>query len=195
MSFRSHLIAALPTSVKSVNVSYFVPVNVHNACNPYRFVAELAQMRLLHVLRRELGGVYNVSADFCHFSMSSFGIVSIAFQCSEMNAQELISTTVAELESLSLKGPNPQEVATIYEQYVVRQQRALQNNSYWLFWILDTYKQLLLLQAEDAPPMNAIDWVQKRVLQRSDIDSSKNIETQPYNVSVRLAPKAEEKPK
>jgi len=98
------------------------------------------ETRLLSVLRTENSQVYNVSVGWGRTSLNSFGMINIGYGCDPERTDEVESLLKAELERFKTDGPIVEEVDAVKSILAERHQLALDNNSYWIFYLLDAYK-------------------------------------------------------
>jgi hypothetical protein len=64
---------------------------------------------------------------------------------------------VGELLNLRLNGPTAAEVTAAQEIALRQHEGSLNSNSYWLFWLLDSYKSLRLLRASARAGKEGLD--------------------------------------
>jgi len=123
--------------------------------------------RLLQVLRQQLSKLYSVSVDFSQRSLAPYGVLSISFACAPENAHMLATVALRQLEAMvTSQSTEPEEYTvetldtmpcitevTAEELHAVRgiglKQHAqrIEDNSSWLFWLLDAQKHLDFVRA------------------------------------------------
>mmetsp|Transcript_104112 Transcript_104112/g.299881 ORF Transcript_104112/g.299881 Transcript_104112/m.299881 type:complete len:361 (-) Transcript_104112:338-1420(-) len=98
------------------------------------------ETRLLSVLRTENSQVYNVNVAWGRTSLNSYGMINVGYGCDPERTNEVESMLKAELEKFKAEGASVEEVEAVKSILTERHQLALDNNSYWIFYILDAYK-------------------------------------------------------
>ena len=104
------------------------------------FCCRLVQTRLLETLRIKLGKVYYVTCEKSRNSLSPNMLITIGFHCSVNDVDELMLIIEHELGRLSSEGPSESELKSVLEIMTKNHLQALSNPSYWIFWILDSFK-------------------------------------------------------
>jgi hypothetical protein len=102
------------------------------------------QICLLDELRIKMGKVYNVHVEKTRNSLCSFFLISIGLYChaSDMGViKESIKSVLCQLQSA---GPQSDTIKSVCEAMHKTHSDATSNPSYWLFWILDSYKAFKL---------------------------------------------------
>mmetsp|Transcript_6231 Transcript_6231/g.10180 ORF Transcript_6231/g.10180 Transcript_6231/m.10180 type:complete len:1168 (+) Transcript_6231:46-3549(+) len=98
------------------------------------------QTYLLDELRINLGKVYNVNVEKSRSSLCTFYLISIGLHCQPSDVDEVklaIRSIVLKLQS---HGPEEANLTSVAESMCKTHKDASSNSSYWLFWILDSYK-------------------------------------------------------
>jgi hypothetical protein len=86
--------------------------------------------------------VYNVQVEYGRRSLSAYAIVSVVFTSCPTQTALLVKEAVEVLEALHKNEPTAQDVDTICQVQRNHHASALQNPSAWLFWLLDSCKQV-----------------------------------------------------
>lgn len=106
----------------------------------------LLQIYLLDELRIRLGKVYNVGVENSRNSLCTFFLISIGLSCHPSDV-DAVKTSIREvLASLQAVGPDVAKLGNVLERMFKTHKDAATNSSYWLFWILDSYKAFKLHQ-------------------------------------------------
>jgi hypothetical protein len=102
------------------------------------------QAYLLDELRINLGKVYNVNVEKSRSSLCTFFLISIGLHCQPSDVDEVKAAIRSILLKLQTNGPAEANVASVMESMCKTHKDATSNSSYWLFWILDSYKAFAL---------------------------------------------------
>lgn len=113
------------------------------------------ETRLLSVLRTENSQVYNVSVGWGRTSLNPWGMINVGYGCDPERIEEVEGMLREELERFKAEGPTLEEVESAKSILTERHQKALENNSYHLFWLLDAYKAFKALEAAGIAPTDA----------------------------------------
>jgi hypothetical protein len=100
------------------------------------------QTVLLDSLRIDLGKVYSVSVDFCAGSMSPVAVISIGFHCDPDDLSQVQRVVDQRISDIAREGPPASLVSGVVEALHAKRNLSIKSPSYWLFWILDSYKAL-----------------------------------------------------
>jgi len=142
------------TVVIAFNVSDVDPNQEFKEKKSFQMVASLVKVRLLRVLRQTMGQVYNIGCSVGLNSLSTRAMFQISFICSSVNAENLVETSISELKKMCAE----QEDSTIITDddvennqkiVAVKHRRDMINNSYHIFWILDSLKEIKYSQRRD----------------------------------------------
>lgn len=129
---------------------------------------KVAQRRLLTVLRMERQLIYSVAVEHSRNSLSPFGIAFVSLTCDSNVADEVVELVFKELEGLTeTEAPNSAGADLVHSELAEWHRKAVANNSYWLFWILDAWKRCLA----DIHPSSSRDsaaWVDANVFAMAD---------------------------
>ncbi|MHB2032735.1 MAG: M16 family metallopeptidase [Gemmatimonadaceae bacterium] len=91
------------------------------------------QERLWQRLRQELGGVYGVTADGAVLlTPKPTSRIDVTFSADPSRLPELMSATMAELDSIRANGPTAVELSDFKAAYARSFESAIQTNSFWL---------------------------------------------------------------
>lgn len=124
----------------SVNIRFYGDTN-WNYHNQYLMGAmiDVLKIPMREALREEKGGVYGVgiSGGLDRFPAGEFS-TSIRFGCDPENTDELIRTALDVIEKLKTKGPDPQDLASVKEMHLRRNETSARENGFWMS-ALDTY--------------------------------------------------------
>lgn len=124
----------------SVNIRFYGDTN-WSYHNQYLMGAmiDVLKIPMREALREEKGGVYGVgiSGGLDRFPVGTFS-TSIRFGCDPENTDELIQTALDVIEKLKTKGPDPQDLASVKEMHLRRNETSARENSFWMS-ALDTY--------------------------------------------------------
>lgn len=103
-------------------------------------LGEALTIRLIEVLREEIGGVYGVGANG---STSEFPTprytLSIGFPCGPENVDKLVDATFAEIEKFKKEGVSAEVLAKVKEQQRRNREENLKENSYWVSQLRNYY--------------------------------------------------------
>jgi predicted Zn-dependent peptidase len=121
----------------------------------------MLQSKLLDVLRIQLGKVYNVAVEASKNSLDTFALISCVFHCDPTDLEQVHAVVKNVIESYQNNSNNNdiQNIANdneevisldsllggIKEALINSHVKTLNNPSYWLFWILDSYKAYVIL--------------------------------------------------
>ena len=109
-------------------------------------VCDIGRTKLLKELRQKRGGIYTISMNFDHGSCAQYGILAVQFSCDPENRNELIQLAHNVLKGFIVDGPSDSEVEAMKETMLKQHELKVQDNSHWLFWMLNTQKvQKMLL--------------------------------------------------
>ncbi|GBG27218.1 Mitochondrial-processing peptidase subunit beta [Hondaea fermentalgiana] len=129
---------------------------------------KVAQRKLLSVLRMDRQLVYTVAVEHSRNSLSPFGIAFVSLTCNAEVVDEVVDLVFQELEGLTFAGAAQAAGADlVHSELVEWHRKAVANNSYWLFWILDSWKRCLA----DIKPVcarDAVEWVDGNVFATAD---------------------------
>mmetsp|Transcript_5272 Transcript_5272/g.9335 ORF Transcript_5272/g.9335 Transcript_5272/m.9335 type:complete len:1060 (+) Transcript_5272:314-3493(+) len=119
----------------------------------------IVQIRLLERLRTRNSLIYTVGCELSRNSLSNFGIVFTSMSCRGDSVSTVLEAVFDELESLGDSTyDSVAETVTVKKQLHEWHKRATQNNSYWLFWMLDAWKRQNIDCLESGTEA-AISWV------------------------------------
>ena len=104
------------------------------------------QVCLLDELRIKMGKVYNVHVEKTRNSLCSFFLISVGLYCQPSDTEIIKESVTKVLLNLQTRGPDSATVKNICEAMSKAHCDATSNSSYWLFWILDSYKAYKLHQ-------------------------------------------------
>ena len=98
-----------------------------------RVIQELLDIRLREVLREDKGGTYGVSVagSVSDEPVEAFQF-SIGFGCSPDRVDELVQTTLSELDRFVADGPDPEDIHKVVETITRQHEVGLRQNEYWL---------------------------------------------------------------
>ena len=98
-----------------------------------RVIQELLDIRLREVLREDKGGTYGVSiaGSVSDEPVEAFQF-SIGFGCSPDRVDELVQTTLSELDRFVADGPDPEDIHKVVETITRQHEVGLRQNEYWL---------------------------------------------------------------
>jgi hypothetical protein len=102
------------------------------------------QIYLLDELRVRLGKVYSVVVEWSRNSLASNAIISIVMHCDPSDIDLVRRAIEDKILHLQCHGPEETTLNGILEAITRKHKLSLQNSSYWLFWMLDSYKAYLL---------------------------------------------------
>ncbi|KAK9705868.1 hypothetical protein RND81_07G088100 [Saponaria officinalis] len=111
-----------------------------------QFLSQLLQTKLTQALRFEHGEIYSVSADsnFGYSKPSTTadmdGEVTIDFTCDPNVSAKLVDIALDEVLRLQEHGPSQEDVSAVLEIEQRGHENELQENIYWLFQILKSYR-------------------------------------------------------
>ena len=109
-------------------------------------VCTIGRTKLLEELRQKRGGIYTVSMNFDYGSCAKYGILAVQFSCASENREELVQLAHSTLKRLIDDGPSYAEVEAMKETLSKQHELKVQDNSHWLFWMLNSQKvQKMLL--------------------------------------------------
>lgn len=121
---------------------------LHVACRVVR-------SRLLETLRIKQGAVYSVAADTGMSSLSHFTLPTVSLHCEPGMLEGVLATLYGELAALRDEGPTDTELRNVVEASSNTHLVNVDHSSYWLFWLLDSLKALLVQRraetTSDAP--------------------------------------------
>lgn len=98
------------------------------------------QVYLLGELRIKLGKVYNISVENSRSSLGTFFLISIGLHCQPSDVKVIKEAIKSVLFHLQTYGPEVEKLNSVSEGMCKTHKDASNNSSYWLFWILDSYK-------------------------------------------------------
>ena len=122
----------------TVLLTFSGPVD-YSYANAIRLSAlkDILEIRLLERLREEESGVYSpgVTSSFSKIPESRYSLM-ISFTCSPANVDRLVSSTLAELNTLRTDGPRPVDLEKVKAQSRVSRETTVRTNGYWLNYLL-----------------------------------------------------------
>lgn len=96
-------------------------------------LSDLMDLRLTEVLREDKGGVYS---PYCGMSFErmplNMSTLTVAFDCSPTNAENLTTTTLSLLESIQKNGASESDLGKVKEGLKREHEANLQQNRYWM---------------------------------------------------------------
>ena len=98
------------------------------------------QVYLLDELRIKLGKVYNVNVENSRSSLGTYFLISIGLHCQPSDVAVIKAAIQSVVQSLQSVGPEVTKLNSVAEVMCKTHKDASNNASYWLFWILDSYK-------------------------------------------------------
>eukprot|EP00747_Dinoflagellata_sp_TGD_P018624 gnl/TRDRNA2_/TRDRNA2_126621_c0_seq1.p1 gnl/TRDRNA2_/TRDRNA2_126621_c0~~gnl/TRDRNA2_/TRDRNA2_126621_c0_seq1.p1 ORF type:complete len:559 (-),score=99.44 gnl/TRDRNA2_/TRDRNA2_126621_c0_seq1:83-1567(-) len=101
---------------------------------------QVLESRLLAVLRTERSEIYNVDVSWTRTSLSPWGMLNVAYGCEPSRAEDVLGLVRAEIARMATDGPSAEETEAVKSIAAGKHGLAMENNSYWLFWLLDAYK-------------------------------------------------------
>jgi predicted Zn-dependent peptidase len=104
------------------------------------------QAYLLDELRIKLGKVYNVNVEKSRSSLCTFFLISIGLHCQPSDMEVVQQSLKSVLTQLQDEGPEMSKLSSVTEAMCKTHNDASSNSSYWLFWILDSYKAYKLYE-------------------------------------------------
>jgi zinc protease len=122
-------------------------------------LAEILQIKMVEVLREELGGVYAAGASaFAARIPYEYWRLSMNFPCGPDKAKVLANQAVALLEDLALRGPSQKDVDKVVESNLRTQELNERRNRYWAARGADSfrYDQPLSTLVHDATFLKAV---------------------------------------
>lgn len=138
--------------------------------------AAILESRLLEVLRTQKSEIYNINVSFNRSSLSPFGMLNLEFNCEPGRAEALEVQVREEVRRVQSEEGQPREdeVRAAQSMLAEKQTQALNDNSYWLFWLLDSYKSHALSEATQGPLNSPREmWVDAEAAHRSvDLNST-----------------------
>jgi predicted Zn-dependent peptidase len=143
-------------------------------------MCQVLQSRLLDTLRMKLGKVYFVSVEKSRNSLSPTALISVGFHGSAEDMDQLQGLIEDEILELQVNGPNQEVLRSVKESIFKAHKMNMIVPSYWLFWILDSFKSYRVYTADQAKqskegdvPVSVADYleaaVQRRVKNRFEI--------------------------
>lgn len=110
-------------------------------------ICNIATIKLRVEMREKRREVYDVSVYFDHGSCAPHGIAVVSFSCANQNRQALIQIVHNVLKDLITSEMSQADLNPVKETMKKDHELKLKNNSYWLFWLLDTLKVKEMLAA------------------------------------------------
>lgn len=104
------------------------------------------EIKLLDYLRIQLGKVYNVVVDYSRNSLGEFSLISIGFHCDKNDCNLIEEAVLSVLELLKQEGPSQESLDGIRESSLKAFARDAESSSHWLFWILESAKDLAFMR-------------------------------------------------
>lgn len=147
----------------------------------------ILQSKLLDVLRIQLGKVYNVAVEASKNSLDTFSMISCVFHCDPSDLEQVHTVVKNVIESYQNNSNNNdiQNISSgndafinldsllsgIKEALITAHLKTLNNPSYWLFWILDSYKSYMIAGLNKSNPDFKHKSTNKRSISVSTIGS------------------------
>jgi zinc protease len=98
-----------------------------------RAMADVLEVRLRELIREDLGGTYNVSADANYTKVPRAEYtVDISFGCSPDRTDNLVQTVLKEIENFKTNGPTDKQVADVKETFLRDDETNMKQNGYLL---------------------------------------------------------------
>ncbi|OMO91639.1 hypothetical protein COLO4_18244 [Corchorus olitorius] len=110
------------------------------------FLSQLLETKLLQLLRFKHGKIYDLSVSKCVFgdlpclTQDIHGVITISFSCDPKVSLKLVGLTLNEISRLREEGPLDEDVKSIVEISQRNHEKRVENNSYWLNRILNSYQ-------------------------------------------------------
>ncbi len=100
---------------------------------------DVLKIPMREALREDKGGVYGVSVSggLSRFPIGEFS-TSVRFGCNPENVDELIQATYDVIEKLKTEGPDPEDLASVVEMHLRRNETSIRENGFWMS-ALSTY--------------------------------------------------------
>jgi zinc protease len=123
---------AEPKSMVQISFSDNIPYDKHEDL-ALDMAAEVLTIKLIEVLREQMGGVYGTSARnyFSRLPNPSFTF-SIGFPCGPDNVDTLIQAALAEVKKLANAGPSQKDVDKVKQTMIKTLKTDAQSNRFWL---------------------------------------------------------------
>ncbi len=114
-------------------------------------VAELLDKRYTDVIREAEGGSYGVSVrgSLTHFPKEEYSLL-IAFDTDPIKAEKLKGIVYAEMDSLYLKGVQPEDLNEAIKNFIKVRQENLRKNNYWVSALVNYYQHNEIIVVPDA---------------------------------------------
>ena len=106
-----------------------------------RAMADVLEVRLRELIREDLGGTYNVSAD-ANYTKVPRGeyTIDISFGCSPDRTDNLVQTVLKEIENFKTNGPTDKQLADVKETCLRDDETNMKQNGYLLAQIALRYE-------------------------------------------------------
>ena len=89
--------------------------------------------------------IYTLAVEHSRNSLSKFGFIFLSLTCSHENVDKVIESVFHHLDhhkdDLQIQETKEKALSTVSKQLGVWHEKAMLNNSYWLFWLLDAHKR------------------------------------------------------
>jgi zinc protease len=107
----------------------------------FRSLGELLTIKLVEILREDKSGVYGVGANgsTSKYPYESY-TMRISFPCAPENVDDLIASTMAEIEKVKANGVSAEDLNKIKETQRRDRQENLKTNNYWLGMLSAYYR-------------------------------------------------------
>jgi zinc protease len=106
-----------------------------------RAMADVLEVRLRELIREDLGGTYNVSADANYTKVPRAEYtVDISFGCSPDRTDNLVQTVLKEIENFKTNGPTDKQVADVKETFLRDDETNMKQNGYLLAQVALRYE-------------------------------------------------------
>lgn len=101
--------------------------------------AEILTIKLIEVLREDMGGVYGTSAgnNFTRLPISSYYFI-ISFPCGPENVDALIKAALGELKKLANEGPSARDLDKVKQTMIKTLKTDFQSNRFWLSRLIES---------------------------------------------------------
>jgi zinc protease len=106
-----------------------------------RAMADILEVRLRELIREDLGGTYNVSADASYAKVPRAEYtIDISFGCSPDRTDDLVKTVLKEVENFKANGPTDKQLADVKETFLRDDETNMKQNGYLLQQIALRYE-------------------------------------------------------
>jgi len=104
-------------------------------------LGQILQIKVLEHLREQESEVYSpsVQAIYNKYPHNRYAVV-IAFGCAPRNVDHLAEMVQHELDTLVLKGPDPEDIEKYKASYLKSVELALKDNGFWLNYLASQYE-------------------------------------------------------